>query len=253
MKTFERAQTAHLAKPGVMEEHIHNVFRLTPVQLQNHLRIMNDLALPGGKISSKARQWLLATAKASGYDVRQAAAKIDEVQSIADPKKRLEAYVKANGAPSRELVDYAVGLAGKYSTHWASDHIERRLEARDAQQAKSGTQPRFEDTQRMRDARHESDAVRRTIEAPLRDKGLIPSKPATLGEAQARARSYADAAANRLESLGEGASLRDTIEANYHADQGLQLIQDSGIRDVSMGSVIENTDAVNFAARSIDG
>lgn len=225
---------------------------MEPRKLEAHLRVMNDLRTQGGRISRDVAKWLMHEAKASGRDPKEALQAIRRVNSIQDPEQRARAYVIASGAPSNELVNHALGLSSIYSTEWASTLVNDRLAAKDQLTSKAGTYYQFEDTDRIKAARQESSAVRRTIEATLREKGLVPPKARTLEEAQNHAKAYANFAADKMESTNPGAPLRDHIEDAWRADQGIQKLNDAGLSGETMGSVIERADATNFAARAFD-
>lgn len=255
MSTFSNTKTAFLAQPGVMESYIAARFgNLKPAQLTRHLAIMVDLARDGGKISAEQKNWLLGEAQRVGFDLKLASRTIDAVQTIEDPEKRLRAYVTANGSPSRDLVDYALNLAKSYGLQAGSERLEQQMAQRDYWKAHQNSQFHFQDDEagRFKKAREEAGTVRKTIEATLRDKGLIPQNPRTLGDAQEQAKSFANYAANKLESLGDKASLRDTLDGNYTADQAFQKLQDTGVRSQSMGDVMQQVSNSNFTVRSID-
>jgi len=214
---------------------------------------MGDLQMNGGRISRENKRWLLQQAKEAGRDLNQAVRDIARVEAIPDPERRARAYVTASGAPTRELVEHAVDLSKSYSTSLGSMATEARLRQRDKHVEQNGMQYRFEDTDRIKRDRQESTAVRRTIEATLRDQGLSVAPPRSLEEAQGRAKAYADHAADKMEALNDKSSLRDQIEAAWTADQGLQRLADAGVSRETMGGVMERTDSQNFAARGIDG
>jgi hypothetical protein len=251
--TYQKYAAKHWDQPENLDHYAKSTFGLHPDALERHLQIMSDLRTQGGGLSRADKVWLLKQAQQAGRDLKGAAQQIARVQRIADPEARARAYVVASGAPSQELVDHALEMSRAYSTTWGSTLAEERLQQRDAIAAKSGSQFRFNDTPEMKQARHESTAVRRTIEAALHEKGLAPRPAQSLDEEQARAREYAAKAADRLESTPPSASLRDHIEGAWHADQAFQRLNDTGASRDSMGSVMERTDDQAFSARAIDG
>lgn len=251
MKTFQKFQSPIYDQPGNMENWARSKFGLPANVLERHLRIMNDLRTPGGSISSANRNWLLKQAKEAGQDVNEAARTIDRVSRISDPEARARAYVIASGAPHESLVNEAIELSKAYSTTWASTLAEDRLSKRD--EVAKASSYNFEDTPELKRSRQEADAVRRSIEATLKDKGLIERDPQTLEEAQQRAVSYAHSAANKLEATSSSAPLRDQIEAAWHVDQAFQRLSDTGVNENSIVDVMEKSDEASFAARSIDG
>lgn len=253
MKTFQKYQHAHYSQPGAMEHYTRGRFGLPADVLERHMQIMNDLRTNSGGISKANKIWLLKQAQAAGRDLRQAAQAIQRVERIPDPERRAKAYVVASGAPDQALVDHALELSSAYSTTWGSTLAEDRLRSRDAQLAKSGQQHKFEDTPQLKRAREEATAVRRTIEAALQEKGLVPERARSLEEEQERARAYAANAADRLEATRGDAPLRDQIESAWHVDQAFQRLNDTGVSSENVGSVMEKTDEQRFAARSIDG
>ncbi len=252
MKTYQRAQYQQFRQPGAVDAQVQNTFGMAPKALERHLRIMGDLQLNGGRISKENKRWLLQQAKEAGRDLHQAARDIARVEAIPDPERRARAYVIASGAPTRQLVEHAVDLSKSYATSLGSMATEARLRARDRQLEQSGLQYKFEDNDRIKHEREESNAIRRTIEATLRSQGLSVAPPNSLEEAQGRAKLYADHAANKMEALNDKSSLRDQIEAAWTVDQGMQRLNDAGVSRETMGSVIERTDSQNFAARGID-
>ncbi|NBW22685.1 MAG: hypothetical protein EBR82_83545, partial [Caulobacteraceae bacterium] len=189
----------------------------------------------------------------SGRDLNQAKRDIARVESIQDPERRAKAYVVASGAPTQALVNHAVDLSRSYSTALGSMATEARLRARDKHAEKNGMQYKFEDTDRLKQAREESTSMRRTIERTLQQQGLSMPPPKSMEEAQDRARAYGEHAAQKMEALNDNSSLRDQIEAAWTADQGLQRLNDAGVSRDTMGSVLEQSDARNFTAKSIDG
>ena len=253
MKTFQRAQYQQFKQPGAVDAQVKNTFGLAPKVLERHLRIMSDLQLNGGRISIDNKRWLLQQAKEAGRDLNQAKRDIARVESIQDPERRARAYVVASGAPTQELVNHAMDLSRSYSTALGSIATEARLRQRDKHAEKNGMQYKFEDTDRLKQAREESTSMRRTIEATLRQQGLLAAPPRSLQEVQERAKAYGEHAAQKMEALTDKSSLRDQIEAAWHADQGLQRLDDAGLTRDTMGSVLERSDNQNFAAKSIDG
>ena len=253
MKTFQRVQYQQFKQPGAVDAQVQNTFGLAPKALERHLRIMSDLQLNGGRISSDNKRWLLQKAKEAGRDLNQAKRDIARVEAIQDPERRARAYVVASGAPTQELVNHAVDLSRSYSTALGSMATEARLRARDKHAEKNGMQYKFEDTDRLKQAREESTSMRRTIEATLRQQGLSVAPPKSLQEVQERAKAYGEHAAQKMEALNDKSSLRDQIEAAWTADQGLQRQADAGLTRDTMGSVLERSDNQNFAARAIDG
>lgn len=253
MSTYEKYQSARYQHPGEIESYARSTFGLTSEALERHLRIMNDLQLQGGSISKADKRWLLDQAKAAGRDVSQAAQMISRVEAIPDPQRRAQSYVVASGAPGQDLINHAMEMSKIYSIEWGASLVEDRLKERDALEAKSGTQFRFDDTPALQRSRHEATAVRRTIEAALQEKSLTPPTAQSLEEEQHRARQYANAAANRLEATPNDAPIRDQIEAAWTVDQAFNRLSDTGVKHETIQSVMEETDAKNFAARSIDG
>jgi hypothetical protein len=253
LSTYEKYQSARYERPGEIESYSRSTFGLTPDALERHMRVMNDLQLPGGSISRADKRWLLDQAKAAGRDVGQAAQMIAHVEAIPDPQRRALSYVVASGAPRQDLINHAMEMSKVYSVEWGASLAEDRLNERDAQNAKAGTQFRFDDTPELKRSRHEATAVRRTIEAALEEKGLTPPPAQSLEEEQHRAKKYASAAADRMEATPTDAPIRDHIEAAWTADQAFNRLRDTGVKNESMSDVMDRTDANNFAARSIDG
>ena len=253
MKTFQRVQYQQFKQTGAVDAQVQNTFGLAPKALERHLRIMSDLQLNGGRISIDNKRWLLQQAKEAGRDLNQAKRDIARVEAIQDPERRAKAYVVASGAPTQELVNHAVDLSRSYSTALGSMATEARLRQRDKHAEKNGMQYKFEDTDRLKQAREESTSMRRTIERTLQQQGLSVAPPRSMEEAQDRARAYGEHAAQKMESLNDKSSLRDQIEAAWHVDQGLQRLNDAGVSRDTMGSVLEQSEARNFAARAIDG
>lgn len=251
MSTIQRYREQALEDPNAMENWARSTFGIGARQLERHLRIMNDLQLPGGKISKDDRAWIIEQARVAGMDTRRAADVINQVERIADPEQRGRAYVRAAGAPSAEVVEAGMEMSRNYSHVWGSERITEKLNQSDQARVKDGSQFRFEDTAEFKRSREEAGATRRAIEEALQQKGLDAGRPSSLEEAQWRADKFANQVADRLEARealrarGHQVDMRTDLENAYDAQAALSMKTDAGLPGGSgIGEVVERADSL---------
>jgi hypothetical protein len=250
--TIQRYREQALEDPAVMEHWARSTFGIGAAALERHLRIMNDLQLPGGKISKDDRTWILEQARAAGMDTRRAADVINQVERIADPEQRGRAYVRAAGAPSAEVVETGMNLSKQYSHTWGSERITEKLAESDQARVKDRNQFQFQDTDALKRSREEAGATRRAIEGALQQKGLIAGPATSLEDAQWRADHFARKVADRLEvrevqrARGQQVDLRTELEDAFDTQAALDMKTDAGLPGgSSIAEVVERADGLS--------
>lgn len=227
-KTFERYNGQLYDQPGQIERYAQTKFGMDAATLDRNLAIMGEVSR--GSLSGASRQWLLAQAQRTGVPQQVANKMIQDVLSLPSPEARARAFVAARGAPAH-VVAQAMELHKDYAVQEIATPLEEKLSARDAVDAKAGTQFLFEDSTRLKEARQTSGDVRKSIEAAMVSSGMVAPPARSLADHQARAMAYAHRVADRLESRksDEPLSLRDAVEDAYLAQDALGAKDDAGI------------------------
>ena len=228
--------------------------------LEGHLRIASSILRNDMSPlrNARVRQWLYAQAEASGKSRQEVDGVIRRVLDAPSPEAAVRSYAQAL-SPDPTAAEQGLELARHYHREHISEQVGNRLHRGDQQAERSGTVFKLPDSERLAQEREQVGSLRRAIETSLVTSGVAAPRPRTLADFQARAQSYANAAADKLESLesrraqGQQPSLREDIEGAWMADRALRAKDDAGIESggASIGEVVERADAQMSVGASI--